>query len=104
MIIDLIILITGLIIGFAYGAHHAKKIFTNILDSAIEDSQPKEEKNDLVVKVEKHGNMFYLYDNETDKFIIQGSNKEEIVNFLQKTFPSVRVLVTAESAKLVDFK
>jgi hypothetical protein len=39
------------------------------------------------VKVEKHGNRFYLYDEETDDFLAYGDSLEEALELVNLRFP-----------------
>jgi membrane-anchored protein YejM (alkaline phosphatase superfamily) len=43
-----------------------------------QNSQSDVAENTIVVRVEKHGDDFYLFDETTDEFVAQGKNIEEI--------------------------
>jgi hypothetical protein len=50
--------------------------------------------------------MFYLFNKETDEFVIQGKTKEEILENLKKRFGNVDMVfhATSENIKEVGFK
>jgi hypothetical protein len=47
----------------------------------------------IIVNVEKHGDMFYLYEVGTDNFIAQGKTKDEIAEVCIKRFPTKLVVL-----------
>lgn len=58
------------------------------------------------VKIEKHDGVFYFFNRETDEFLAQGSNKEEVTAHLSHRFKDKNVSfhATEENMKEVDFK
>ena len=50
----------------------------------------------IIVKVEKHGDMFYLYEEGTDTFIAQGKTKDEISDVCIQRFPNKLVVLSNE--------
>ena len=68
-------------LGWQGREHAAKKevdkMFKKLEEQAAQE-QPDVADNTIVVRVEKHGDNFYLYDETTDEFVAQGKNMEEI--------------------------
>lgn len=58
----------------------------------------------LAIKIEKHKDMFYVYDDETDMFLAQGATKDDIAKILQKTHPKVTFVADPNNIREVDFK
>lgn len=53
----------------------------------------EELKKILVVRVEKHGEMYYLFNQTNDEFICQGKDLEEVKRAYILRFPNKRALV-----------
>ena len=50
----------------------------------------------IIVNVEKHGDMFYLYEVGTENFIAQGRTKDEIADVCIQRFPNKLVVLSTE--------
>jgi hypothetical protein len=46
----------------------------------------------ISVKVEKHGDMFYLFDKNNDTFVAQGRNLEEVGRHVDERFKGTKVV------------
>ena len=70
-----------------------------IAKSLVEDDQYREE--DLVIRarVEQHDGIFYFYNNDSDEFLVQGSDMTELVDHLEarRTGTTVQVVAGDES-------
>jgi hypothetical protein len=66
-----------------------KSVAGYILDTKIRNSI-KEALNELVheVKVENNGPVYYWFDKDTDAFLGQGMNEEEVINHVKSRFPN----------------
>lgn len=53
----------------------------------------------IIVNIEKHGDMLYLFEKDTDRFIAQGRTKEEIMEHCRKRFPNQSVIADESDAK-----
>jgi hypothetical protein len=85
----------GLLILFCVLAWIASQIILGIMDAyhAIKVADRMEflkKLNDSIhqVKVEKHGNMEYWFDQHSDEFLGQGKTLEEIAKVLKSRFPT----------------
>lgn len=88
--------ICGIIVGWIW---HARMLFSRILsdpDKMItllekyKSSKPKEDQIKAVsrpMRVERHGNTIYLYANDTEEFLAQGSSLQEALEVVEKRFP-----------------
>ncbi len=69
------------------------------------DEEIKDIKSQLVkmihfVKQEKHGDLLYWFDHETDAFLGQGASVEEITEHVKKRFPT-HIFVTEDADKFM---
>lgn len=79
--------------GYKVGYYMRNKHTLAMLDSLANEPVPEEETDKVFAKIEKHGNIFYLFEEETDKFIAQGANWEEVRYNVSKTYKDKRELV-----------
>lgn len=65
----------------------------------------KQEEHDdwVILNVEKHEDMFYLYE-ESGKFVAQGRSRKELVEILQKIYPNNGVRIYSDNAEEIGFK
>lgn len=98
----LLLFILGMLIGWKYREYTAVRKMQKLLKEA---EQPKEV-NKVQVKIEKHKDMFYVYNLETDEFLTQGLDKDEIQANLKRRFGNVNMAfhATAENIKEIGFK
>lgn len=89
-IFSLIMIVVGAFwMGWNSREKHAEKQVNKLFDRAEEELQKLEkqaDKNTIVVKIEKHGDIFYLFNEETDEFIAQGKSMDEIREFVQRKY------------------
>ena len=53
----------------------------------------------ILVNIEKHGDVLYLFEKDTDRFIAQGKTKEEIMKHCRERFPHQSVIASESDAK-----
>lgn len=58
-----------------------------LLKKDIEQLEKKLKTLIIKVNVEKHGEFFYLFEQETDRFIAQGKSADELKSILQQRYP-----------------
>lgn len=68
-----------------------------IVNNTIQSIEP------VVLEIETHSNIFYLYDKKTNTFMCQGISLEELANNLN-TFNKIKIAVVKYNEKLVWFK
>jgi hypothetical protein len=56
-------------------------------------------KHFIFVKPEKHGDMIYLFEADTDMFVAQGRNMEELKQHCVKRFPDRNIVMSKEFAE-----
>ena len=100
-----LIFIVGILLGWKFREYTAVRKMQKMMKRAEEETS-KPPINKITVNIEKHNNMFYLFNKETDEFVIQGKTKEEILENLKKRFGNVDMVfhATSENIKEVGFK
>ena len=56
------------------------------------------------VNIEKHGEVFYLFEKDTNRFIAQGSNFEEVKNHCETRFKNKSVIADESQMDQLGFK
>jgi hypothetical protein len=70
-----------------------------ILKEEIDDLTKKLKNKIIHVNVEQHGNVFYLYERETDRFIVQGSDINEIKKKCADRFKDAVIVADSDELK-----
>ena len=91
--------IVGVIVGVIASAIAVKiisnmiiKKFQRALNSVVSDL---EEKESLIIRarVEEDNGVFYFYNNDSNEFLVQGSNLQELLEHLESRKPGTTVQV-----------
>lgn len=85
VVFGIVVWAMGVKAGWDARERHARKITREFLD--IMQEAEEEEPSFINITIEKHNNVFYVYDRETNEFMAQGSTKDEVETNLQKRFP-----------------
>jgi hypothetical protein len=79
-----IVWIGGAVFGWKAREEHARKITEQFIDHL---QQSQEDDDTIQITIEKHNNVFYVYDRHTNEFMAQGSSKNEVETNLKKRYP-----------------
>ena len=71
----------------------------DILREELEVVSKKIKETIITVSIEKHGDIFYLFEKETNNFIAQGQTMAEIKEVMQKRFPKKTFVATEDHVK-----
>ena len=107
MILYIGIFFIGVVIGWKLRELHALYFLKKILTDKTLENGPKIETPPLKqvnMKIEKIGDVFYLYNNDTGEFLGQGKSKDELTPILQQRFPGHSFTAFRENIEEVDFK
>jgi hypothetical protein len=74
------------------------------LKEQIKDMTSQIKDNFIYVNIEKHGEMFYLFEKETNRFIAQGSNFDEIKEHCLTRFKDKSVITDEYQMDQLGFK
>ncbi len=94
----LICLVIWAVVKFASLYLKAKN---EILQEDLDQLTKKIKDKIIHVEIEKHGSIFYLYEKDTDRFIAQGSNINEIKKKCEDRFKDS--VIIADSDKLKQY-
>lgn len=101
---ELVLLAVAFLIGFGSGwrgreihaIYHAKKLMSSI--QPVNETTPN-----MSVLIEKHGETFYVFEAETNKFLTQANTRTELEQNLVDKFPGKKFSVSKENLKEVGF-
>ena len=92
LVFAVVYFITKFVIRVAIAYFRSKnEIVEHAVSSIIKDTF-------IFVKPEQHGDMIYLYETETGRFVAQGKNKEELAMNCKSRYPTKNVVMTDEDA------
>jgi hypothetical protein len=93
--------VVGVKSGWDARERHASKITKQFLD-AMQDAEEQEEEQIHII-IEKHNDMLFVYDKETQQFMAQGTSKEDVEKVLVERFPGKRFACPESILKEVGF-
>jgi hypothetical protein len=79
-----IVWIGGAVSGWKAREEHARQITEKFINHL---QQSQEDDDTIQITIEKHNNVFYVYDRHTNEFMAQGSSKNEVETNLKKRYP-----------------
>lgn len=71
----------------------------DILREELNEVSKKIKETIITVSIEKHGDIFYVFEKETNNFIAQGQTMAEIKEVMQKRFPKKTFVATEDHVK-----
>ena len=80
-----IVWIGGAVSGWKAREEHARQLTEKFIDQLQQSSE--EDDSVIQINIEKHNNVFYVYDRHTNEFMAQGSSKDEVETNLRKRYP-----------------
>jgi hypothetical protein len=99
--------VVGLVGGFALRhwmllitIRRVMTAYNNALIQRVEDI--KDTMVDVVI--EREGDMFFVYNRDTNEFLAQGKTTEEIQQVLEERFPNLTFFSSVENMKQVGYK
>lgn len=89
------------IFSFIYNVYHAYQAIKEIDQKFIQAVEKKLEDSikAIEVDIEKHQDMFYLFNRENSEFVAQGKNKDELIEAINHRFKGYRILAQEEQLK-----
>ena len=80
-----VVWVMGVKSGWDARERHARKITKEFLD--VMQEAEEEESSVIQITIEKHNNVFYVYERDTNEFMAQGSTQNEVETNLRKRYP-----------------
>lgn len=92
-------------LGTLYGWHLRERHATRTLERFLREAKVEEsEQEDLThIVIEKHNDVFYVYERENNTFMAQGSTREELEENLKKRYPDQRFACPEKILREVGF-
>jgi hypothetical protein len=95
----------GFVLGFATTWFIMKAFLwylrfrNDILKQDLEEVSKKIKETIIKVNIEKHGDIFYIFEKETDNFVAQGKDIAEIKKVMLERFPKKTFVATEDQLK-----
>ncbi len=80
------------------------KAKNEVLKEQLNDLTQKVKDSIIHVNIEKHGNVFYLFEKDTNRFIAQGTNFEEVKEHCETRFKNKSVIADEVQMDRLGFK
>lgn len=95
-------------IGFAIGWQqrevYAQKKVEHFFEAMEEMTKEDIKENTINIKIEKHKEVFYIFNSDDDEFMGQGETRKDVESALAKRFPNKRFLATKENLQEVGWQ
>jgi hypothetical protein len=101
VVFTFVVWVIGVKAGWDARERHVSKITKQFLD-AMQDAEEEEEELIHIV-IEKHNDMLFVYDKDTNQFMAQGTTKEDVEKVLVERFPGKRFACSESTLKEVGF-
>lgn len=106
-IMDLIDIISLMVVGVSlgwfarerYAVYQVRRLMNDAVADKLENIQPA-----IPIVIEKEGDMFYVYDEETREFLAQGVDHETVASVLNKRFPTRSFTAQPQNLQEVGYK
>lgn len=100
IVVASIVFALGTLYGWGLRERHA----TRTLERFLEQAKEEQESEELIhIVIEKHNDVFYVYERENRTFMAQGSTREELEENLKKRYPDQRFACPEKILKEVGF-
>jgi hypothetical protein len=106
---DILTILFGMIFSIWFGWHMREVVARHKMQKLMElveqmhDDEDELPDNYIRISIEKHEDKFFVYEQETSKFLALASSKEELDNSLRARFPGKMFAVKEENLIEVGF-
>lgn len=80
---------------------HAENVVKNYLKQQ-EEASKVDYASVMKVDVEKHNDQYYVYNSENNTFLVQVTNKEQLIEYFTKKHPDKTILMSQEHLQLIE--
>lgn len=80
---------------------HAENVVKNYLKQQ-EEASKVDPASVMKVDVEKHDDQYYVYNSENNSFLVQVTNKEQLMEYFTKKHPDKTILMSQEHLQLIE--
>lgn len=102
-VIIFLIFLAGAMFGWEARERAAKKVVEKFLDQ-MQDEVDHQKENFIGIKIERDGDFLFVYNSDTNAFMGQATNRNELEKVLADKFPGKRFTATSDNLKEVGFK
>lgn len=88
--------------GYWFREYRAKKIVMQYQQSLVELIKEAESRVVSIV-VQKEGDKYYVYNENTNEFLAQGSTHKEIIDILNTRFPGINFIANKSNLEEVGY-
>jgi frataxin-like iron-binding protein CyaY len=100
----LLVFAVGFLVGWNEREKWASKKVDALLTMFNEEVEKQVEESRIDIKIEKHNDVYYVYNKHTDDFMAQASTRKELEDALAARFSGKRFFADAENLKEVGLK
>jgi len=100
----IIIFVVAFIFGWNCREHAARRFVDKFLTEELDTLQRQVDEHSVSITIERHGEMYYIFQKDDSSFMAQGSNRDELENSLAKKYPGKRFYASPENLREVGFK
>ena len=101
VVFTFVIWIMGALSGWNAREKHAKRMVEHHFEQL--ETFVNEQEELLHIVIEKHNDMLFVYDKDTEQFMAQGSTREAVEKVLVERFPGKRFACHESTLKEVGF-
>jgi frataxin-like iron-binding protein CyaY len=94
----------GFLVGWNEREKWASKKVDALLDMFNKEVEKQVEESRIDIKIEKHNDVYYVFNKHTDDFMAQASTRKELEDALAARFSGKRFFADAENLKEVGLK
>jgi hypothetical protein len=99
-----IVFAVGFLVGWNEREKWASKKVDALLDMYDKEVEKHIEESRIDIKIEKHNDVYYVYNKDTDDFMAQASTRKELEDALAARFSGKRFFADADNLKEVGLK
>lgn len=101
IVVGLFVWVMGVLSGWQARERYAQRVLQKLMGEVKESEEESEEL--IQITIEKHNEVFYVYDRKTKTFMGQGKNRDEIEDVLHERFPGKRFGASEQNLIEVGF-
>jgi hypothetical protein len=92
----------GAVYGWYARERHAKRTIDRFITKFVDEEVEAVKDSIIPITIEKHHNVFYVYDREKMRFMGQGKTRRELEDTLSKRFPDKKFMASTENLKVFN--
>lgn len=103
ILIIFVIFALGVFVGWELRERAAKRFVDKFVEENFKELEKQVDDSSVSIKIEKHGEMFYVFGDKDDCFMGQGKDRQELEDSLAKNYPGKRFYATPANLKEMGF-